>query len=387
MKNKRHILFASIVIATMMVAPAFAEGPLTPKGPGGTSPMVLSAAAFSSDGDQPAGYYTPGQFISGGAGVTMRAPVYLPAGAYLTDISAVVQDGHPSYDAHIYLHETQFGSFGADTEIVHLESSGSSSTLQYPADYNLDMACDPANKMYWVEAFLPADDIKLYSVHFFFADKVLFADGFESGTTGRWSTVISAKSLTVDAPTQVVEKPDEAERVIPTWMQIEDPEAEEALNLAINGKSFGSPLVVPGAAFKSIGGIEFDDYYISGLYGFVYARPDERATMIAPLNLPDGANISFFMIFYKDSNPGSNIDYSLSRMNTWDGSREDLLDEHTLGADSDIRSVTHTSGDLTDSVVDNSHYSYWITIEVEGYDFGDDYWHEVHSIVVLYTLP
>jgi hypothetical protein len=387
MTKQRKILLASIVLVAALAGTATAGAP---EGPGGNSPIVLPAGAFASDGDVPYGYYIPGQYISGGTNVRLRAAVYLPALAYVTDFIVVARDENSSVNGYFYLKEAPFGVIGETNTIATVQTTGSDTAMQYPADYHVDRQINATENIYWVEASLPADDVYLYSVHLHFNDDGIFADGFESADTAPWSGGAGLKSVTIDGWTPVVDTGEPATHAIPDWMniEIEDVEAREALEHSLKGtENFGSPLVVPGGAFKTVGGIDSDDYYISPVYGFVYARPNLRAKLVAPINLPQGANISHLMFFYRDSNPSQDIEFSLSRMNTWNGAREDLLAESTSGSLAAIRSLTYTSSDLTTSMIDNSHFSHWVTIDLAGFNFVDDYWHEVYAIVVLYTLP
>jgi hypothetical protein len=388
MTTQRVRLFVSFVLSIFLAVTVTAVAPNSPDGPGATSPMVLPAGAFASDGDEAFGYYIPGEFISGGTNVRLRAPIYLPARAYVTDFMVVARDQNAASNGYFYLREAPFGTIGDSNVISTIQTTGSDSGLQYPADYSVDRSFDPANNIYWVEASLPADDIYLYSVHIHYIDAALFVDGFEIGNSSRWSSELTLKSIAIDDWTPVTESTEVATKAIPEWMDINDVEVREALKSAMEGtRGFGSPLVVPGGAFKTVGGVDFDDYYISGIYGFVYARPDLRAELVAPFNLPQGATITHFMLFYRDSNPTEDIYFSLSRMNTWDGTREDLLYDSTSGSSAAMRSAIYTSSSLTTAVIDNTHFSHWITVNVEGYQFAEDYWHEVHAFVVLYTVP
>lgn len=376
-----------VIVLTQLTGYAAADGIEAPEVPGGSDPLVLPAAAFASDGDTPASYYLEGAYVAGGTNVRLRAPVYLPAGAFISNFIAVTRDENSSVNAHVYLHETPFGVLGEDLVVSHLETSGSSSEIQYPSDYSVDHQTFSGSRMYWVEAVLPGSDIRLYSVHVFFDDDALFVDGFEAGNLARWDGTSALKSGPANARAPVPDMPTPTASTLKKSLGHADSVLLAELDKALKNSAYGSPAVIPGSAFKCTGSIEYDDYYISPSYGFVYARPDERARMVAPVNLPHGAEISWIFLVYRDSNPSSDIDFVFARMNTWDGSRETLLTGATSGATSDIRVQSWEGGNLTTAMIDNSHYSHWFEIEVEGYDFAQDFWHEVHAVMVLYTVP
>lgn len=390
MTTRKHAPSAFALVAFLVAAPVQSADLGALKAPGGSDPLVIPAGAFASDGDAALNYWITGEYISGGTGVTMRAPVYLPPHAFVTDVVVVAKDEHGAMDAHFYLHETPFGTTGRDVEIVHVQTTGSSTAMQYPADNNVDRRFDTSANCYWIEAYLPADTLRLYSVHIFYEDDVIFADGFESANNERWSSTTTGPAFANSGRPELQparQSADDATASVPELLQLADPEAREALDKALSQRGYGSPAVVPGAAFKTTGSIDYDTYYISNLYGFVYARPGSDSVLVAPVNVPNGAHISFLMFFYRDSHPSLDIRFWLSRMNTWDGLRENLGFDTSSGANTAIRTLTFTSSDLTDPDVDYSHHSYWLTIDVEGYEFSQNYWHEVYAAVILYSLP
>ena len=75
MTRQQPTLLASALLALMVAAPATSAGPGATKGPGGNRPLVIPAGAFASDGDHAAAYWIPGEYISGGAGVTSSAGI------------------------------------------------------------------------------------------------------------------------------------------------------------------------------------------------------------------------------------------------------------------------------------------------------------------------
>jgi hypothetical protein len=191
---------------------------------------------------------------------------------------------------------------------------------------------------------------------------------------------------------------------------VEDPLAQEALEYSVaQTKGYASPLVIPGPAFKTAGGAEYDDYYFSESYGFIYTRPQDNsgAVMYAPVDLPDGAEIQYFFAFYVDSISDhglavyqDNIGIWLGRLSTVD--IDPILymaDTSTSGADDGIRALTVTRGQMEAvepgcATVDTGAHYYWAGVDVGRYDVSppapyDDevWWHKVYAIMVLYTMP
>jgi hypothetical protein len=101
-------MLAAIVVVGLGVAPALARagGPaalpasralasqaVAPQGFGGSSPLVIPAAAFKSTGANPGGFFFyAGGDIEGTGSACLKAPVYLPDGVTVTSVNASIYD-------------------------------------------------------------------------------------------------------------------------------------------------------------------------------------------------------------------------------------------------------------------------------------------------------
>jgi len=358
--------------------------------PGGNSPLVIPAAAFTTDGDNPSAYWTSGPYLRGGVGVRVRATVNLPHLSRITGVSLVARDESTSRDVHVQLKRTPVGVMSETTTITDLQTSGSDWRLVYPTASHVDTDVDTACNSYWLEAVLDSTLLRLYSVHIHYTNNLVFGDCFESADTSRWDSTVGEMSKSVkpsEADTAETLPAAPAETVpLPEWMRVDSPAAQAALEAAAAGKSYASPVVIPGPAFKTVGSVDHAHYLISSYSGCVYARPTERTVLMAPVNLPDGAHITWFMVFYMDSNPSTNMRFWLSRMDTWDGLDESLAYELSSGSSLAIRSIAVPGSDLLDPDVNNSHHSYWVTVDLEGSDSTVDLYHHLYAMVILYTM-
>jgi hypothetical protein len=299
------------------------------------------------------------------------------------------------------------------------------STMCHDMEGSLEITVDTANYAYWFDVHVPyapgytslADYLQFWAVRIMYNhDDLIFGDTLESGNTIMWSSSTGAAKagLALAEPSEedellVLQESNRTNQKEPIDLRlyIEDPRAQEAMELAAAGKAgYASPYVIPGPAFKSQGYLDFDGYYLSESWGCVLGRPgNDDVIMHAPVNLPTGAHISYFMVFYVDSireeaTTQANIRFWLRRMDALDPvDMQNMVYEVSSGNSTSIRSITVDDDDMDlavsgSSTVDNSRYSYWVTVDVGPYDTippapynNEEWWHKVYAIVILYTMP
>ncbi len=179
---KRHRVGACLVVATALllaVAPATAadDGNQGPAGPSKSwgSPMVIPAAAFSTDGVDPEGhYYDARGFLNGdGSDNSMVAPVYLPEGATLNKIVAYVYDNSDSCGAnanvHVYLNRNHLSS--AAYEVIGYTGSSGASGSPHPIEDDTIDGGSVNNLVYayWLHLNMCSTAHELYSVVIYYS--------------------------------------------------------------------------------------------------------------------------------------------------------------------------------------------------------------------------
>jgi hypothetical protein len=417
MTRKRHYAAVATWIAIALLGWGTAEA--------GSNSIMIPAAAFSADGTNQSNYVNYGDSLETNVNLHFHAWVKLPNLATITNVDMMTLDDDTA-TITMYLKRTKFGFDGGTETLLTFTSPGnigcSTSGLCHDMESLLDIEVDASNYGYWFDLYVPdaggspENDLAFYAVRIMydFDEGMLFADNFESSTTVMWSGEVSAKSGGMKAlPTpehsiEPAEVRNDADRfaLAEGLLDISDPGAREALENALAGKAgYSSPYVIPGPAFKTAAYTEYDDYYFSESYGFVYGRPagDGDAVLNAPVILPDGAHISWFFAIYVDSvrtGTQADIRFWLSRMDAADiVPTDNMVYEVTSGRNTAIETITVDDDDMEaavpgSTVVDNDQYSYWVTIDVGPYDisppdpYGDEeWWHKVYAIVILYTTP
>jgi hypothetical protein len=163
------------------------------KGFGGSSPLVVPAAAFATNGNYDGTYFFhPFEGHMRGTAATdgcVQAPVYLPRGAEVFQIYASILDEDAGADVYLSLMRSDnFAYHDADT-MAAAHSNGSSSVIQSIFDETVQYAgIEHPRYHYWVALCLPSADTKLYSVRVYFNDTEIFSDSLESGDTGAWAS-------------------------------------------------------------------------------------------------------------------------------------------------------------------------------------------------------
>lgn len=388
--------------------------------PVGTSSLMVPAAAFASDGTATDQVINYGYYASTNSTVHLRAALYFPNTAVITNIDMMTLDDDVGTITG-YLKRNVFGRDGATETIFTFTSPGSigctTDGLCHDMEFNTDIKIDAANYNYWFEVIVPDDtgtgtDLDFYAVRFLYdSDDVIFADTFESSDTSMWVGSAAKSGETSPELADLMDPSEHEKRLLDSVsrLYIEDPLAQEAFEAAVKGtKGYGSPLIIPGPAFKTAGGSDYESYYFSESYGFVYGRGNDDSTlMYAPVDLPNGSEIQYFMAFFVDSVSDhglagyqDNIHFWLKRASTVDISPTlSMAYEVSSGAQDDIRSLTASHADMEAvesgcTTIDTAAHYYWAAIDVGRYDtsppspYGaEDWWHKVYAIAILYTQP
>ena len=154
-----------------------------------TSPLVIPAAAFATNGDSPSSTnmiwyegYIAGTALAGGC---IQAPVYLPDNTEITSfyISYIDEDG--GQDFTVWLTRTTNTSVAAFLDLATASTTGSSPDVRTAWDTSIQ---EPIVQLpeysYYVSTCLPSASTKLISARIYFeSTDGIFADGFENGTT------------------------------------------------------------------------------------------------------------------------------------------------------------------------------------------------------------
>ena len=169
-----------------------ADEDATTKDFGGSSPLVIPAAAFATNGNYDDTYFFhPFEGSMRGKSATdgcVHAPAYLPQGAEVFQVYASVLDEDAAADVYIDLKRSNnYAYHDADT-MASAHTNGSSSVIQSIFDESISHALVSYPRFhYWVQLCLPSADTKLYSVRIYFVDNEIFSDGFESGGVTAWN--------------------------------------------------------------------------------------------------------------------------------------------------------------------------------------------------------
>ncbi len=161
---------------------------------GGSSPLVIPAAAFSTKGNNAESHnfvwfagFVKGTALSGGC---IQAPVYLPRWARVSEMWTSFIDADGSNDAIVTLTRRSNSTLGDVDDMASASTSGSATTVRTFHDITIS---DPLVMLpdysYYVTTCLASENLKLYSVRLYFTEETIFVDGFERGDTSGWSVV------------------------------------------------------------------------------------------------------------------------------------------------------------------------------------------------------
>ena len=123
----------------------------------------------------------------------LRYPVHLPDGAKISYIQLRVADFAVTGQLWAYFRSRPWNSRAIGDTHNLVVTSPAIQADQVLNMFNVNREVDNTNRSYWIDVATAAADaageLCVYSVHVVYIPR-LFADGFESGNTGDWSTAI-----------------------------------------------------------------------------------------------------------------------------------------------------------------------------------------------------
>lgn len=144
------------------------EGP-APAGLDDASPLVIPAADFSSDGNDPDGFYFDfaGGYVNGDGTGCLKAPAYLPHGATVTSVHASLYDNAPG-NVMVNLRRVDVVSGSSDV-MASFGTVTDSTSIQHVADESInDAGVSHPAYAYYVTTCLNYADHRLYSVYIYY---------------------------------------------------------------------------------------------------------------------------------------------------------------------------------------------------------------------------
>ena len=161
---------------------------------GGSSPLVIPAAAFSTKGNNAESHnfiwfagFVKGTALAGGC---IQAPVYLPRWAQVYEMWVSMIDDDGSYDASVILTRRSNTTLGDVDDMALASTSGSATAVRTFSDITVN---EPLVMLpdysYYVTTCLASENLKLYSVRLYYTEETIFIDAFERGDTSGWSAV------------------------------------------------------------------------------------------------------------------------------------------------------------------------------------------------------
>jgi len=159
-----------------------------------TSPLVIPAAAFRSDGILPDSFFFPfgGGYLQGDSqnyGCVV-AEVPLPSGVVVRRMSVSLYDNDALFNVGVRLRRVSNFN-GSGSMMGSVSTFGTSSSVRVLTDpYIVDSFIAYPEFSYHLETCLSSGNIRLYSVQLYYAPPDVFGDGFESGNTSAWSNTM-----------------------------------------------------------------------------------------------------------------------------------------------------------------------------------------------------
>jgi hypothetical protein len=146
---------------------------ITGQGFPGSSPLVIPAAAFTNDGGDPDGFtfYFASGYVDGGGTAYMRAPVYLPHGATVSQVCYTVYDNNAS-NFTVYLRRKYNFSLAAADTMATLTTAWDDANVHTDCDTTVNYPDTSLNYAYYLTTYLPAADTRLYAVRIYYSEPV-----------------------------------------------------------------------------------------------------------------------------------------------------------------------------------------------------------------------
>jgi hypothetical protein len=134
-----------------------------------TSPMVVPAAAFATDGLPSRGWrFNVNGYLYGSPSCDLIAPVYLPDGTTIVSVSATVKDSSDKRVRILLRRVNAYSSPETTDDMADFSSSGSGfqASLEAPAIEN--PVIDQTKYSYWLRVQLPDSNTQLYAVRVYY---------------------------------------------------------------------------------------------------------------------------------------------------------------------------------------------------------------------------
>jgi hypothetical protein len=133
------------------------------------SPLVIPAADFSSDGDDPDGFFFnfAGGYINGDGSACLKAPAYLPKGATISSVYASLYD-NASGDVTVNLRRVN-RSTGATNKMATVSTTSNSTNIQQRSDISINYpTVSYPTYAYYVTTCLSYANHRIYSVRIYY---------------------------------------------------------------------------------------------------------------------------------------------------------------------------------------------------------------------------
>ncbi|HSR30450.1 MAG TPA: hypothetical protein VLY63_07780 [Anaerolineae bacterium] len=135
-----------------------------------TSPLIIPAADFSSDGQAPGGFLFDfaGGHVKGATSACLKAPAYLPDEATVQGVYASLYDNAPG-EVTVILRRVSMNS-GVGELMAVLSTDVDTTTNQHPGTSSISHpVVDHLNYAYYLTTCLNSADHRLYSVRIYYA--------------------------------------------------------------------------------------------------------------------------------------------------------------------------------------------------------------------------
>lgn len=155
----------------------------------------VPAAAFTGDGYAAAGnhFFSFAGYVRGAGGTgCIVAPAHLPDEGNAFQFFASLYDNDASSNLSIYWWRVD-NYTGISNLLATISTTGASTSIQSLYDLSIPDGMTDfqlPTYSYYVTTCLPTADLRVYSARIWYRPDLVFADGFEGGTTGAWGTAL-----------------------------------------------------------------------------------------------------------------------------------------------------------------------------------------------------
>lgn len=180
MRNKNAVrgfalgILAALVVVGLGLVPGLANGASQPPAPQAfrpegfsISPLVIPAAAFTSDGEDPDGFLFDfaGGYVNGTGSACLKAPVYLPKGVGVYAVRAYLYD-NAAGNIYLYMRRVNRNT-GASDVMASLRTVSDSTLIQRRQDLSIDYSHIGdlySTYSYYITTCLDSANHRLYGV-------------------------------------------------------------------------------------------------------------------------------------------------------------------------------------------------------------------------------